>query len=160
METNKLTRTYAALGRLVSATLIPLLARFRTGSSRERVRAAVIVGDEILLVKNWFGSQQWEMPGGGRKRTETYVQAISRELNEELGIAICAQEFVHVGDYLSRKSSLHVYWFRVFLKEKPQIRLNRKELLAAKWFKILGPVPECDEETLALILSISRNQLD
>lgn len=160
VKTKNHSGVYARLGRLVSAVLIPLLSRFRTASSRERVRAAVIVGNEILLVKNWFGPQQWEMPGGGRKRTETYSQAILRELKEELSITVGEEELKQTGTYVSQKSLLQLRCFKASLKEKPFIQRDRKELLAAKWFNLSDPIPDCDEVTLTLILSFGKHRVD
>ena len=53
-----------------------------------RVRVALKSGDKILLVKASFGSQKWELPGGGVRRRESARDALERELQEEVGIAI------------------------------------------------------------------------
>ena len=42
--------------------------------------------DEVLLVRHTY-TDQWYLPGGGVKRGETITEALSRELNSELGLA-------------------------------------------------------------------------
>lgn len=49
------------------------------------VRAILVKNEKILLVKHSY-STLWYLPGGGMKKGETFVNALKRELAEELGI--------------------------------------------------------------------------
>lgn len=49
------------------------------------VRALVIRGDELLLVRHRGGRRPWSLPGGGIHRGETLAEAAVREVREESG---------------------------------------------------------------------------
>lgn len=76
---------YIYLGKKLHYALLPFL-RF---GKEKRVRIAVLSDDRhILLVRNWFGYQNWSLPGGGIKKGETPESAIIRELYEETGLVV------------------------------------------------------------------------
>ena len=60
-------------------------ARLRRG-----VKALITVSDRVLLVKESHddGSIFWTLPGGGARAGESKVDALRRELHEELGCRI------------------------------------------------------------------------
>jgi mutator protein MutT len=55
---------------------------------RQKVRAIITnPSGEVLLVRpHGYASHEWALPGGGIEAGESPVQAIRRELAEELGI--------------------------------------------------------------------------
>jgi 8-oxo-dGTP pyrophosphatase MutT (NUDIX family) len=55
---------------------------------RQAVRALLLTGQaEVLLVRFEFpGSTVWALPGGGLEPGEDHVQALHRELDEEVGL--------------------------------------------------------------------------
>lgn len=55
---------------------------------RVRVRVMIVQQGKILLVKNWFGPGQWQLPGGGMKFGESMKAAAVRELKEELKVDV------------------------------------------------------------------------
>jgi 8-oxo-dGTP pyrophosphatase MutT (NUDIX family) len=52
------------------------------------VKCIICKDNEILYIKNTYGSGLWNFPGGGIKRKEAPEQAVKREAREELGIEL------------------------------------------------------------------------
>lgn len=57
------------------------------------VRALVVRGDEVLLVRHRGGRRPWSLPGGGIHRGETLAEAAVREVREESG---CETRVLHL----------------------------------------------------------------
>ena len=97
---------------------------------KTRVRAKILVGDEVLYVKNWFGPGTWQLPGGGLKIGETSVQTAVREVKEELGIELNNKDMTsytkepRLGNRKGLLLREHFVTFR--LKKKPEITKNRE----------------------------------
>ena len=53
---------------------------------RVSVKAVIIKDEKLLLVKEG-GDEFWSLPGGGVDHGETDIQALKRELSEELGVS-------------------------------------------------------------------------
>ena len=81
-----------------------------TGPGREGVHAvALTAAGRVVLVKLTY-APGWRLPGGGRKRGEAPVEAILRELREEIGLtghgAIERLEDVHPAGLPGDRSAL------------------------------------------------------
>lgn len=88
-----------------------------------RVAVGVVCDDQnrILIARRAEHRHQgglWEFPGGKIEDGETLVQALARELNEELGIAVvdeaCEPLMVVEHDYGDKAVRLEVCWVRAF----------------------------------------------
>ena len=84
---------------------------------------------------------QWEFPGGKVEPGETACQALAREINEELGVAISVGDFIDTieYDYPSFHLSMDCFWCHVaagtiILKEAEAAKWLRKdELYSVNW---------------------------
>lgn len=125
---------YSLFGRAayhISEPVVILIGR----NARPRVRVIIIDGTgRILLVRNWFGNQQWTLPGGGVKRQEPPAHAAARELCEELSIDLSADSLRPVGT-VERGSSIPftATIFDVDLPSGAIISRNSLELIDHKW---------------------------
>lgn len=124
------------LGRVLFILGYPFLAYYL--SRDERARVIVINDDQVLLVRAWVGNGNWEAPGGGLHSDEIPQQGAARELSEELGFEVAVSNitlrqtekhssgiFTYISHYLVAK-----------LTSRPELRLQRVEILDAQWFSI------------------------
>lgn len=74
---------------------------------RPAVGSVVIKEGKVLLVKRRNAPQKrkWAIPGGSIKPGETFQKAAEREVREETGLTIKANDPVHVFDLIERDSS-------------------------------------------------------
>jgi 8-oxo-dGTP diphosphatase len=97
---------------------------------------AVWLGRRILVVQQSYRTNlTW--PGGGIHRGEDPRDAARRELREELGLAVpardlvLAREMVVEWDYRQN----HVRVFELHLQAEPQIRIDEREIIAARFIE-------------------------
>lgn len=91
---------------------------------------------------------KWEIPGGGVEFGETFVQAIKREVKEELDIDITILELLGICDHIIPQEKQHWVsptYICTISKGEPKI-LEPHKCAAIEWFTI--------EETEKLPLSI------
>lgn len=97
-------------------------------------RALVLQNDKVLLVKHSY-TPGWYTIGGGVKRGETPVQAVQRELFEEVGIK-CLEEprlfNVYHNSREKRDDYIVFYLIENFAKEK----VSSAEILEEQWFEL------------------------
>ncbi len=134
-------RVYVSVGRVLSPVMILGLKFYTAVTHRPRVR--VIVTNElgeILLVRGIISHRGWwTLPGGGVNRKEEWAEAASRELHEETGIKMPAEEFIYVRTV--EKGELGLSFtaplFHVVSKRKlPRKLFNPSEIADASWFAV------------------------
>lgn len=68
---------------------------------RVSVKAVIISGGRVLLVRNGDEQGDWYMlPGGGQSHGETLDQALQRECREEIGTGVVMGRLLFIRDYI------------------------------------------------------------
>ncbi len=103
---------------------------------QERTRVVIVVGDEVLVLKGWYGSNRWMLPGGGVHHGEDITRAALREITEETGLRLQPEQLMHlqttrVWDTYGIRFMCHVLC--VQLPNKPEISLQNPEISHARW---------------------------
>lgn len=106
-------------------------------TQRTRLGAnAIITCNGKLLLEKRRDSDTWGLVGGGVKKQETPLQAITREIYEELGIRVSSEKFVKLGVY-GEPGRIAAYqdgsiWrmvivvFGVDFTEEPQMKISKE----------------------------------
>lgn len=131
-----MTRRYKLIGTL--AFLVSLPGLYFYLKKDERSRVIVQVGEEILVLKGWYGSNKWMLPGGGIHKGEKPVEAAIRELHEETGIIAQASELTSVGSGIVKDSYGLTYTYHLFimtLQERPESLIRNYEIYDSSWQK-------------------------
>lgn len=104
---------------------------------RPRTEGALIAlwnDGEILLVKNSY-RREHTLPGGYIARGETPEQAASRELIEEIGVAVAPERFKPAfrGElpFEFRRDFLTIV--ELELEDRPQLQIDNREVIWAGW---------------------------
>ena len=90
---------------------------------------------EVLLVRNSYVNYH-TLPGGYLRRGETSRQAALRELREEVGVAANSDDLTLLIDETHDWEGKHdhVSIFAVELPDRPAIKVDHREVVAAEWY--------------------------
>jgi 8-oxo-dGTP diphosphatase len=87
---------------------------------------------EILVLRSSYRGG-WSLPGGGIARGESPREAATRELREEIGLAV-APDALHEAQALAlvwERRSDHTTIFELALAQRPTLRLDNREIVGA-----------------------------
>ncbi|WP_321795316.1 NUDIX hydrolase [Caballeronia sp. J97] len=97
----------------------------------EGALVAIYIGQALLLVKPSY-RREWNLPGGSVSPGETPYAAAVREIQEEIGLTPHA--LIPVGNacgiWDGRKDTVH--FFELHLDSMPELRLDNREIVAAR----------------------------
>ena len=96
------------------------------------VVAAVIKKKDYYLIlkrnRNKHLSLKWEFPGGKVEKNETFIEALSREIKEELNININIHKKIAKENYQDEKINIILHYYLCSFKNGI-IQLNEEEEL-------------------------------
>ncbi len=115
---------------------------------RRKVRALVInEHSEVLLVRpHGYREGEWTLAGGGVEDGESPVEAMRRELAEELGVGLEAEiaelpvtnRFVYTAEHKARRGLDHdgqdAVMFACRIRSETPLVLQAEEVADARWF--------------------------
>jgi len=114
----------------------------------EAVGCLVILWGEILILKRTpdhaLYPNLWGFPSGKMEPGETPIEAMSRELREETGIATDSLLFLGTVYEAYPKIRFIYHLYRLNLKAEPVIRLNPKEHVAYRFDTFEGIADSSD----------------
>ena len=93
---------------------------------------------EILFIRNTYGSKKWNLPGGKIEKGESPEEAVRREVREELNIYL--GKVAEVKSFLStleyKKDKIFVFRSQVL---DNKFKVDKKEISDAKWSPASNP---------------------
>jgi 8-oxo-dGTP diphosphatase len=97
------------------------------------VVAAIIKKDDLYLIaqrnSDKYMGQRWEFPGGKVESDETFQEALSREIEEELSIQIDVHEKIAQEKYKDDKINVTLHYY-LCTHKSGTTRLNEHENIA------------------------------
>jgi 8-oxo-dGTP diphosphatase len=120
-------------------------AKWHANAPKKIVGTKLIIKSDkgtILLVKAAY-KNSWQFPGGGADANESPIDAVVREISEELGLTIRADELQSLGIVYDHKNDavLCVYEYQKMISEDTVIHIQEEELNAYQFF---GPTEVAD----------------
>lgn len=110
--------------------------------------------DEILLVKNTYGTRKWSLPGGGLIGDETATECARRETFEEVGVKV-GRLTPHGSFYYNGMGKRDTIWVFSTTVPTKQFERQSEEISAAQWFP-LTKLPENGSVVLRESLQLAK----
>lgn len=99
------------------------------------VGAIINEEDKVLMVRQTYGDRDmWHFPGGGKKKKENALEAIIREIEEELGLKVSLAKLGEFEDIAEHRRIRSTCFYGQFNHEV--IVIDKKEIEEAKWWSL------------------------
>jgi ADP-ribose pyrophosphatase YjhB (NUDIX family) len=124
------------------------------------VRPAVLIieNQQVLTMQyNYGGQEVYNLPGGNLELGEYLCEALSREMQEELGIEVAVGEMILVGEVYfedRKKHTLHLLFEGKVKAGIPTLNHKETSALGIKWLNI------SDLDTVNLYPNLSKSIQD
>jgi 8-oxo-dGTP pyrophosphatase MutT (NUDIX family) len=124
------------------------------GRAMRGVKCVLTDSDRVLLVRHSYGPRVWTVPGGAIRPREPPDVTATREIREELGIAV--PTWRPLGELTmaidGRRDTVDCFHAEVGC---PLLMLAPAEILAAEWFE-RGALPHDVSPWVAPLLELAR----
>ncbi|MGI9501666.1 MAG: NUDIX hydrolase [Geminicoccaceae bacterium] len=98
------------------------------------VKAVLRHGNKVVLLKN--GRDEWELPGGRMESGETPEEAVTREVEEELGAVIQAGDLIDAWVYHVDDTDILILTYGATLESDPAAFAISDEHEGMDWFAL------------------------
>lgn len=131
-------RVWPQLGKIVFWLSWPALwVYLRIGW---RTRVLVVADGKLLMVKSWLGTNQWGLPGGGLHKNEDPTAGALRELREETGVKLKADQlkFLYKGKAQHHGLGFRYWCYVAELPKSVPIHKQQLEITNVAWRPIVS----------------------
>jgi 8-oxo-dGTP pyrophosphatase MutT (NUDIX family) len=131
---------YAAylIGRLIWWCAWPAMWLYLRDSERTRLVLQNGKG-QVLVVKGWIASDgKWSLPGGGLHEGEDHIQGLLREVREEVGLTLQAEEVRPLMERRIKSKGFRskLYFYAASVDTDPVLTLLWYEIAEAAWIDL------------------------
>jgi mutator protein MutT len=125
------------------------------------VVAAVIERDgAFLLTLRPDGTHlagHWEFPGGKVHQSETHVEALRREIFEELDAVAHVGEIVHTVTHAYPEKTVELYFYKCELEGAPKPMIGQQMRWVPRAELAVLPFPEADRDLIRQLIGKSSS---
>lgn len=119
------------------------------------VAAVIQRGDAFLLTLRPDGthlSGHWEFPGGKVHHSETHIEALRREIYEELDAVATVGELVHTVTHAYPEKTVQLFFYRCDLMGEPKPMIGQKMRWVERTELSALPFPEADRDLISQLI--------
>lgn len=119
------------------------------------VAAVIQRGDSYLLTLRPAGthlSGHWEFPGGKVHESETHVEALRREIFEELDAVAAVGDLVHTVTHAYPEKTVQLFFYRCELRGEAKPMIGQEMRWVPREELASLPFPEADRDLIALLI--------
>jgi 8-oxo-dGTP pyrophosphatase MutT (NUDIX family) len=98
----------------------------------------VVCQGKLLVERTWLGDGRWGLPGGGLHKGEASIDGALRELEEETGIKLAANDLQFIAGYRMSVQGLSFKYdlFKTELNMFPQLHQQTGEIVDIQWLTV------------------------
>lgn len=97
------------------------------------VKGIIFWEEKVLLVRLSYGHKGWTFPGGGVDTSESFQDAVLREVKEEVGVEANDTEFFYEYHSTFEYKDVTVQCFAMTVSS-PDFVIDEQEIVEATWF--------------------------